>query len=166
MVLGPADPIIHVTEMWFPYGGFPIRHDTKETNWQSAIGLATTRLDGFAAWETGEQAGELLTQTIRCNGDRLFVNADATKGSLRVEVWDERGEPIPGFEADSCDPVSADTLSDDNSGWIRWKNKPDLRELKGKTIQLRFLLRNARLYSIRISDEKTMKLPVPRATNR
>jgi hypothetical protein len=165
MVLGPADPIIRQTEMWFPYGGFPIRHDSKETNWQSAIGLATTRLDGFAAWEAGDQAGELVTQPFRCNGDRLFVNADA-KGALRVEVLDEHGKRIAGFEADSCDPVSADTLSDDNSSWIRWKNKPDLRELKVKTIQLRFLFRRGRLYSFRIADEKTMKLPVPRATDR
>ena len=50
MVLGPADPIIREREMWFPYGGFPIRHDTHGQDWKSAIGLATTRLDGFAAW--------------------------------------------------------------------------------------------------------------------
>src|SRR5687768_2681044 len=28
MVLGPADPIFREKEMWFPYGGFPIRHDS------------------------------------------------------------------------------------------------------------------------------------------
>jgi hypothetical protein len=27
-VLGPADPILWEKEMWFAYGGFPIRHDS------------------------------------------------------------------------------------------------------------------------------------------
>ena len=166
MVLGPADPIIRDKEMWFPYGGFPIRHDSTETNWESAIGLATTRLDGFAAWQAGDELGELEAQTFRCNGDRLFVNADSGNGSLRVAVLDEGGAPIPGFDADSCQAVSSDTLSDGNSGWICWKNEPDLRRLTGKRIRLRFSLQNARLYSFRVANEKTMKLPEPRATDR
>ena len=166
MVLGPADPIIGEREMWFPYGGFPIHHDSKETNWESAIGLATMRLDGFAAWEAADQAGELVTQPFRCNGDRLFVNADAHSGSMRVEVLDERGAPIAGFEAEECQAVSTDTLVDKNSGWIHWKNQANLSQLAGKQIQLRFLLQNARLYSFRVADEKTMNLPVPRATDR
>lgn len=37
-------------------------------------------------------------------------------------------------------------------------------ELQGKQIQLRFTLKNAKLYSFRVADEKTTKLPVPRAT--
>ena len=49
---------------------------------KSAIGLATMRLDGFAAWEAGDETGELVTQPFRCNGDRLFVNADAHNGSI------------------------------------------------------------------------------------
>lgn len=73
MVLGPADPIFWEKEMWFPYGGFPIRHDSKETNWESAIGIATMRTDGFAAWEAGAETGELVTQPFCCNGNRLFV---------------------------------------------------------------------------------------------
>jgi hypothetical protein len=166
MVLGPADPIIKEREMWFPYGGFPIHHDSKETNWESAIGIATMRLDGFAAWEAADQPGELVTQPFRCNGDRLFINAAAKNGSIRVEALDERGAPIAGFDAKSCQVVSADTLVAKNSGWIHWTAEPNLRRLTGKQIQLRFILQNARLYSFRIADEKTMNLPVPRATDR
>ena len=123
-------------------------------------------LDGFAAWEAANQAGELVTQLFRCNGDRLFVNADAHGGSIRAEVLDERGAPVAGFEAEACQTVSTDTLVDKNSGWIQWKNPANLRQLAGKQIQLRFVLQNARLYSFRVADEKTMNLPVPRATDR
>jgi hypothetical protein len=166
MVLGPGDPIIGEKEMWFPYGGFPIRHDSKETNWESAIGLAVTRLDGFAAWEAADETGELVTQPFRCNGDRLFVNADARDGEISVEVLDERGTPIEGFDAASSKTVSVDTLAQQDDGWIQWKTEENLSSLQGRQIQLRFMIRRARLFSFRVADAKTMKLPVPRATNR
>jgi hypothetical protein len=166
MVLGPADPIFNEREMWFPYGGFPIKHDTKETNWQAAIGLATMRLDGFAAWEANEQAGELVTRPFMCHGDRLFVNVDASKGSAAVEVLDEDGSPIDGFEAESCQPISNDTLLKTEDGCIHWKNEANLGGLRGRQIRLRFTLRNARLYSFRIANSQSMTLPVPRATDR
>jgi hypothetical protein len=166
MVLGPADPIFWEKEMWFPYGGFPIHHDSKETNWESAIGLATMRTDGFAAWEAGAEVGDLVTLPFRCNGDRLFINANAQKGSLAVEVQDEKGNPIKGFEAKSCHVVTTDTLDNENAGWIQWKLEKDFRSVEGKQIQLRFALQNARLYSFRIADKHTINLSVPRATTR
>jgi hypothetical protein len=166
MVLGPADPIVGRREMWFPYGGFPIRHDTKETNWESAIGLATMRLDGFAAWAAGAEPGELITQSFSCNGDRLFVNADAQHGSLTVEVLDEQGATIEGFERKACQLVTTDTLANQGDGWIHWATEANLGRLQGRPIKLRFTLQNAQLYSFRIADKHTMELPVPRATTR
>ena len=166
MVTGPVDPIFWEKEMWFPYGGFPIRHDTQETDWISAIGIATLRVDGFAAWEAGAESGELVTQPFGCNGDRLFVNAEAQDGFLHVEVLDENGNLLEGFEASSCSVVTTDTLAKENDGWIRWTKEADLRRVQGKQIQLRFTLQNARLYSFRVADEKSMKRPVPRATTR
>ena len=166
MVLGPADPIFWEKEMWFPYGGFPIRHDTRETNWESAIGMATMRLDGFSAWEAGAETGELVTQPFRCNGGRLLINAEAQNGSVAVEILDEKGKPLKGFEAKSCRAVIGDTLANESGGWIQWKQEKDLRRLEGKQVQLRFTLKNAKLYSFRLADERTMKLPVPRAATR
>jgi len=166
MVTGPVDPIFWEKELWFAYGGFPIRHDTQATDWISAIGIATLRTDGFAAWEAGAASGELVTQPFRCNGDRLFVNAEAQDGSVGVEVLDETGNPLEGFEAGACRVVTTDTLAKPNDGWIQWTKEADLRRVRGKQMQLRFTLQNARLYSFRVADEKTMKLPVPRATTR
>ena len=163
MVLGPADPILWEREMWFPYGGFPIRHDSQETNWESAIGLATMRLDGFAAWQAGAETGELLTQPFRCDGEKLFINADIQSGSLQVEVLDEKGNPIKGLAAKSSRVIFADTLAQESDGWMQWKSKKNLQSVHGKLIQLRFILKNARLYSFRVADEQTTKLPVPRA---
>ncbi|MGI8966752.1 MAG: hypothetical protein ACR2H1_11790 [Limisphaerales bacterium] len=57
-------------------------------------------------------------------------------------------------------------MAKENDGWIQWKKQKDLNRVQGKQIQLRFTLRKAKLYSFRVADEKTMKLPVPRATNK
>jgi hypothetical protein len=168
MVVGPCDPIITEREMWFPYGGFPVRHDTQDQNWKSNIGLATTRLDGFSAWKAGDEPGELVTQPFTCNGNRLFVNVESQAGSLTVEVLDQSGRMLPGFQSESCQVVTADTLAKDSeaAGWITWKDQSGLSGVQGRRIQLRFRLKNAQLYSFRIADESTMKLPVPRATTR
>jgi hypothetical protein len=155
MVLGPADPILWQREMWFPYGGFPIRHDSPRQDWQSAIGLATMRLDGFAAWRAGLQAGELITQPFRCDGDRLLVNADASRGSVAVGVVGAEG-----FEGDACEPIQSDAVD----GIVRWKTREDLKSLRGRTIQLRFVVKDADLFSFRIADETSMTLKTPRAT--
>lgn len=83
-------------------------------------------------------------------------------------MLDEHGEPVKGFEAEACEPIAADTLAvdDEDAGWVRWKEKQNVGSLQGQKIQLRFTLQNARLYSFRVADEKTLKLPVPRATTR
>jgi hypothetical protein len=168
MVLGPAHPIVWEREMWFPYGGFPIPHDSTDQNWEAAIGLATMRLDGFVSWRAdANQTGELATQPFKCEGDRLFVNADARQGgSITVEVLDEAGKPVPGYEAAACRPLKGDTLAETGDGWVRWSAKENLKDVQGKTIQLRFTLADADLFSFRVANEKTAKLPVPRATDR
>jgi hypothetical protein len=163
MVLGPTGPILRERDMWFPYGGFPIRHDSTATDWQSAIGLATMRLDGFASWQASDEPGVLVTQPFRRNGDRLFVNADAAGGSLAVEVLDENGAPVQGFEMSNCLNVTSDTLQDEKQGWIQWADHANLATLEDRVIQLKFELRNARLYAFRVADEYTVKLPTPRA---
>jgi hypothetical protein len=163
MVLGPTDPIFLQREMVFPYGGFPITHDSTRQDWEAAIGLATTRLDGFSAWYA-EDSGDLVTQPFQCNGDQLFINADAQEGSVAVEVLDERGKTLRNFDAKSCDLIEGDTLQNEESGWVHWKNRSNLKSLRGKRIQLRFHLSKARLYSFRIADPRTAKVPTPRAT--
>ena len=51
-------------------------------------GLATCRRDGFVSLDAGSAPAELVTKAFRCRGDRLVLNADASKGELRVELLD------------------------------------------------------------------------------
>ncbi len=111
------------------------------------IGLATLRLDGFVALEAGENAGTITTKPFTLSGNTLEVNVDASGGDVQVEILDEHAKPIAGFS-------SAGFLVErevDNVRWRpRWRQHKNLASLTGRTLRLRFHLRNAKLYSFRI----------------
>jgi hypothetical protein len=127
-----------------------------------AIGVARLRLDGFASMEGYDPAGVLTTRPLRFAGDRLAVNVHAPEtpaprvprgpaphGVLRVEVLDADLGRLPGFSAGDCDPVTGD----DTRRIVTWRGRHDLKALAGRTVRLRFHLRNAALYSFQFTTE-------------
>ena len=85
--------------------------------------------------------------TITLEGDALEINVDARAGWIRVEVLDEHGQPMPGYSGtDAPNYRSVDTLR-----WSpTWNEHQDLLPLQGRTVRLRFGLRNARLYAFQV----------------
>jgi hypothetical protein len=101
--------------------------------------------------DAGENEGALTTRPVRFGGKHLFVNVDAPKGMLRVEILDEGGKVMPRFSADSCIPVAADkTLQA-----IHWKGVEDLSSLTNQPVRFRFHLRTGKLYAFWVSPEQT-----------
>jgi len=116
-----------------------------------STGLATLRRDGFASMDAGESEGMLTTRPVRFTGKYLFVNIDAPKGKLRVEVLDGKGQVIPPFTRENCVPIVADkTLQA-----VNWKGADDLSSLSGKPVRFRFHLTNGKLYSFWVSPAKS-----------
>jgi len=76
----------------------------------------------------------------------LVINyATAAAGSIRVEIQDAGGKPLPGYAlADS-----AETSGDEIEQVVAWKNASNVNPLAGKPVRLRFVLKDADLYSIR-----------------
>jgi hypothetical protein len=111
----------------------------------------TLRLDGFASIHAPIAGGELLTPPVIFKGSLLSMNfASSAFGSLRVEIQDADGKPIPGFAfADSIE-LYGDTVARN----ALWKNNPDLGALAGKPVKLRFVMRDADLYSIKFEESK------------
>ena len=104
----------------------------------------TLRLDGFASVKAPMIGGELLTRPLHFEGKKLSLNmATSAAGSLRVEIADEKGNPLPGFTKDDCYPVFGDTIE----RIVIWKNGSDVSSLIGKTVRLRFILEDADLFS-------------------
>ena len=83
-----------------------------------------------------------------CPYPALFTNAPGGQGSILIEIQDEGGQPISGYEASSCKP-----LQDDGIGQrVTWNDGKDLAPLDGKVVRLKFVLTNASLYSFRIGE--------------
>jgi hypothetical protein len=132
-------------ELWIYYSGRSYRHPVdgqeREPN-HGAIGLAKLRLDGFASMDAGEEEGTLVTKPLRVDEERLFVNADASHGALRVEIMDESGAPVNGFRKADALALDRDAIHSP----VEWRGS-NLGSLRGKTVRLKFYLRRAALYS-------------------
>ncbi len=120
------------------------RKPQKTANWNEETGLATLRLDGFASLEAGASPGVLVTESLELNGTHLCLNVDAEEGSVRLELLDEQGQPIPGFTRDQANPITGDQLR----ATVTWGARAGVGELRGRRVKLRVFLQDAHLYSI------------------
>ncbi len=147
MVHSASEIITGNNEHRLYYAGIYQEHHSGFTSKKSGkIGLATLPLDRFISQQAGDRLGTITTKPFELEGDTLQVNVDAGSGTFYTEVLNKKGKPIPGFtakEAIYCD-VDALRLKPE------WKNNKDLSVLKGKTIRLKFYLRNAKLYAFQI----------------
>ncbi len=122
-----------------------------EGYWHGAGGILrrfTLRLDGFVSVNAPMKGGEMTTKPLTFSGKRLTMNfATSAAGSARVEIQDGDGNPLTGFELQDC----TDQFGDSIDHVVTWKGGSDVSRLAGKPIRLRFVLRDADLYSFRFS---------------
>ena len=110
----------------------------------NALRRHTLRLDGFVSVNASRQGGELITRPLRFDGSRLLLNfATSAAGSVRVELQDTQGRPIPGFTLDDCPEHFGDTVE----RAVTWNSGSDVGRLAGQPIRVRFVLQDADLYS-------------------
>jgi hypothetical protein len=140
-------PLMVGNEIWLYYGGCNQGHGTdRETT--GAIGLATWRRDGFVSINANRHPGTLTTKPFSFSGMELSLNYQALSGgSVRVEILDERGQPLPGFSLDDCHPLNGDDVGQ----VVSWNAGATPEALADRPIRLRFVLTAARLYSFQCS---------------
>ncbi len=103
------------------------------------------RLDGFACVAAPYAGGELLTKPLTFTGKELVLNfATSAAGGIRVEIQDAVGKPLPGYTL--ADAV--ETIGNEIGRAVHWRSGADLGALAGKLVRLRFVMRDARLYSL------------------
>ena len=143
-------PLVVGDEIWIYYIGWNADHQHKlppgVTKFNSGIGLAKLRLDGFVSLDAGP-AGTATTKSFVFSGTKLLINADAKRGRVLVEILDETGKPISGFSKADCDALNEDKIRHT----VTWQGKADLRTLTGKVIELKFYLTKAKLFTFRMS---------------
>ena len=105
----------------------------------------------FASIPAPIAGGELITPASIFQGESLSMTfLNSAIGSLRVEIQDADGKPIPGYTLDDSNDLYGDTVARN----AIWKNNPDLGALAGKPVRLRFVMRDADLYSIKFEESK------------
>ena len=110
----------------------------------------TLRLDGFVSAHASAKGGELITRPFVFDGSQLSLNfATSAAGSVWVELQDGRGRPMHGYKLSDCDELFGDTVD----RIVAWQGKTDVSSAIGKTVRLRFLLRDADLYSFQFQRE-------------
>jgi hypothetical protein len=102
------------------------------------------RLDGFVSVRASYAGGELITKPLTFAGSRLNLNfSTSAVGSIRVEIQDSHGKPVPGFASADC----VEVIGNEIDRAVRWKSGSDLSQLAGKTVRLRFVMKDADLYA-------------------
>ena len=130
------------------------------------------RLDRFASVHAPFRGGEFTTLPLTFTGGKLWINySTSVAGSVRVEIQDASGRPVPGFSlADSIELFGNKieqavgwksgavavrqkwTGDPDNRREIvstTWEGGDDISHLAGRAIRLRFVMRAADLYALR-----------------
>lgn len=107
----------------------------------------TQRLDGFVAvvpTDPAEGPGLLVTRPFTFSGDHLELNVAASAGSVRVEVQEIDGTPVPGWTLEESTPLRADgtALS------VQWRSGQNLGSMAGRPIRLKIEVRDARLFAL------------------
>jgi len=115
----------------------------------ASTGVAFLRRDGFASMNAGTTGGTLTTHPVTFNGRYMFVNLNAPKGELRIEVLDEEGKVIPPFAGENCVVISGDKTKLP----VTWKGAADLSAISGRKVRLRFQLKDGELYSFWVSPD-------------
>ncbi len=136
--LGPSYPLVRDDELWLYYSGRKEQSVFPEPDPDpAAVCLAVLRRDGFVSLQAGAEDGVLITKPFSPPTHELWINADARNGALHVEVVDETGEVVG-----STGPVEGDH----RRLQVAWA-EGNLNASNGRLIQLRFVLRDAELYS-------------------
>ncbi|MGI9457906.1 MAG: hypothetical protein ACR2NU_15180 [Aeoliella sp.] len=157
-----ATPVILEDEIRFYYGAYSMGATGADDTYQnSGIGLATLPRDRFAGLtpipksdqptlrEPLENIGQVTFKPIDLTSyDQITLNADATAGSIRVELLDLSARRIRGFDKANANPIQGDALEHQ----VTWNTKT-LRQLPPGPHILRVHLNNATLHAVSLKQQ-------------
>jgi len=88
--------------------------------------------------------GTLTTRPVTFNGSHLFVNVNAPRGELKVELLDSSAKVLA-----TSKPFTGDTTKQR----IEWQSHQDLSSWVGKLVRLRFHLTQGQLYAFWVTPD-------------
>lgn len=137
------------------YHGFPFTHGAyKGYSPETRRNIGTTfvakqRLDGFVSADAPMEGGSFVTPALVFEGRKLTLNMNASAmGEVKVELRDERGNPIEGFTFENADPLHMNRLQIP----VTWGGNNDVSSLQGVPIRIAFRMRATKLYAFQFAN--------------
>ena len=142
-ILGVSSTPIHTAnETWVYYTGINTGHGGTMPPKRIAIGRAVWRRHGFVSLDAGPESGRLATRPVLIHGGALVLNADASRGEVRVALFETDGRPLPDFRVDDCEPLRSDATQHR----IRWR--PGQPVPSDRPLQVVIEMTSTRLFSL------------------
>ena len=112
----------------------------------SAIGLATMPIGRIVSLDAGRATGVWETPLLDLPDGILCLNADASRGEIRVEVLASDGTVMPGRSTKECLAIRGNG----HDAAVSWSAGPVASTfVVGTKARLRFHLTDAKLYGFR-----------------
>ena len=158
----PSGPVVHDGKVWIYYGAFSGAHSERPSKLgpdRMSVALCTLPQNRWLGLLAGPYRGTIVTHPLTFAGSKLLVDIDASLAmqkpapnrrrfdecEVRIALEDQSGGRIEGFTADRMSPLLESGVHE-----VRWRDA-DLKTLAGKSVRLRFEMRNAALYSIQFA---------------
>lgn len=104
------------------------------------------RTDGFASLHCGYAGGHAITKPVVFAGRELSLNfSTSAAGGVKVGFEDVDGKPVPGFGLEEC----VMQIGNELDRKVTWKSGSDVSTLAGKTLRLRFSMKDADIFSFK-----------------
>lgn len=155
MVYGGNTMLVVDDQIWLYYLGANMGHCTRvlpttKPYHSIGVGLATLRLDGFASLRAGEKPGEFTTKPLNIQGNRLEINGRCREGgSIRLELLDAAGKPVPGFTINDCDPFDGDSIRHA----VTWKGAAEIPAGLSQPVSVRAVISSADLFAFQFGGD-------------
>ncbi len=148
-------------ENWVSRSNYPVLNVVQTSNTELSIYVNESyaqpsahikryslRLDGFASLRGDFKGGTATTKPFVFKGSELEINyATSAAGYVKVAILDAKGTAIPGFTVSD----SYEIIGNEIKRIVSWNGKQDVSALEGKTIRLKFYLKDADLYSFKFN---------------
>jgi hypothetical protein len=106
----------------------------------------TIRVDGFVSVNAPLSGGEFVTKPLLVDGSQLELNfSTSAAGSIRLEIQDADGRPLPGFSLQEIPEIFGDAIE----YLVPLRGGSTFASLAGRPVRMRFVLRDADLYAMR-----------------
>jgi hypothetical protein len=107
------------------------------------------RTDGFASLHAGYQEGYMITKPLVLKGSSFQLNYSTSSiGYVKVILLDEAGNELPGFGTADAAGICGDLID----ATIKWTSGRSIKELGDKKVRIKFVLRDADIYSFGIFE--------------